>query len=87
MRREEGRGGEGGGGEGGWPTTTQVLDAQAIYLQTAEKWNSKQKYIDFHALNFKRLLHIAERNGSRTGSRSGNVDIDFPLVTPRTLHT
>ena len=58
-----------------WPSLEEVTVAEAEYFQSAAQSNSKQKYANFHKINFQRL-----KNCIKTGNRNQLVG------SPRTIH-
>ena len=58
-----------------WPTVAEVDAAAAAYAATAQRANTKPKFVAFHERNFERLRRVAA-----TGDRSLAVD------SPATIH-
>jgi len=46
------------------PTREEILQAQDAYLITANRYHTKQKYLEFHKQNFERLLQEKSSHGN-----------------------
>lgn len=58
-----------------WPTVDQVNEAMDNYSTTATEWKTKEKFVNFHLENFKRLHRVA-----LTGNKT------LKVLTPNTMH-